>query len=204
MTFDKYERYEVTNVPEGLSISLWQALPRFGIGVMALVILAACFVTDQHPGHGRIWAGLGVIALVLVALFGVRIESTVVSDSAVRYKGSLWSKELVFERPPSTPLILHVERVPNDSEGTQPPFPHVVHLIGPDGMEVGEGFQFREKSTLERFLQAIHDVSPIQVTDLLSAKESTDELFPGISRRRHQGAHEELVDDRPQRGDTNE
>jgi hypothetical protein len=166
MTFDKYERYEVTNVPDGLSISLWQALPRFGIGAMALVILAACFVTDQHQGHGRIWACAGVIALALVALFGVRIESSVISDSAVRYKASLWSKELLFERPPGTPLIVHVERAPSDSESTQPPFPHAVHLIGPGGIEVGEGFRFREKSTLERFLRALHEVSPIEVTDL--------------------------------------
>jgi hypothetical protein len=178
MTFDKYERYEVTNVPEGLSISLWQALPQFGIGVMALVILAACYVTDQHQGHGRIWASLGVVALALVALFGVRIENSVISESAVRFKGSLWSKELLFKRPPGTPLIVHVERVPSDSEGTQPPFPHVLHLIGPGGVEVGEGLRFREKSTLDRFLQRLHDVSPIQVTDLenLHSPHDTERL----------------------------
>ena len=34
MSFDKYERYEINNVPEGLQVSHWQALPSLGPGVI--------------------------------------------------------------------------------------------------------------------------------------------------------------------------
>jgi hypothetical protein len=63
MVADRYERYAISHVPEGLQISLWQALPSLGFGVIALVILTACFLTDPYAGHVRIWAGLGVVAL---------------------------------------------------------------------------------------------------------------------------------------------
>jgi hypothetical protein len=175
MFADKFERYEIAHVPDGLQISLWQALPTLGFGVIALVILASCFATDPYQGHGRIWAGLGVITVALVAMFGVRRENWIISDSAVRYRSSLWNQELSFERSRGTPLILRVERIACDSEGTVPPFPHVVHLIGPGGIKIGDAFRFRERSTLDRFLQTLQDVSPIDVEDLRSAKYDVDE-----------------------------
>ena len=166
MFADKYERYEIAHVPEGLQISLWQALPSLGFGVIALVILAACFATDPYQGHGRIWAGLGVIALALVVLFGVRLENWIISDSTIRYKRSLWNKELLVQRSSEEPLVLRVERVACDPEGTLPPFPHVVHLVAPSGIEVGDAFRFRDRPTLDRFLQALHDVAPIDVEEV--------------------------------------
>jgi len=169
MVADKYERYEISNVPAGLQISMWQALPSIGFGVIALVILAACFVTDPYPGHGRIWAGLGVVALALVALFGVRVESWIISDSMVRYKSSLWTKELSFVRSPGTPLVLRVELVLRDPEGTEPPFLHIVRVIGADGIEFGDGFRFRTTSNLNRFLETLRDVAPLEITDESSA-----------------------------------
>jgi hypothetical protein len=175
MFADKFERYEITHVPDGLQISLWQALPRLGFGVIALVILAACFATDPYQGHGRIWAGLGVLALALVALFGVRRENWIISESAVRYKSSLWNKELSFERSRETPLFLRMERIACDSEGTVPSFPNVVQLFGPGSIKVGDAFRFRERSTLDRFLQTLHDVSPITVEELPTANYDADE-----------------------------
>jgi hypothetical protein len=175
MVADKCERYAMSHVPEGLQISLWQALPSIGFGVIVLVILTACFLTDPYQGHERIWAGLVVVALALVALFGVRIETWIISDTAIRYKSSLWHKELLFEHAPGTTLIVRVEVVPGDSEGTQPPFPHVVHLMGPGGIDVGDGFRFRQRASLVRFLNALHDVSPIDVEHLRSAHEDADE-----------------------------
>ena len=175
MVAEKYERYAISHVTEGLQISLWQALPNIGIGVIALVILTACFLTDPYPGHNRIWAGLGVVVLALVALFGVRVENWIISDCVIRYKSSLWNKELLFERSPGESLIVQVEVVPCDSEGTQPPFPHVAHLMGPGGIDVGDGFRFRQRASLVRFLNALHDVSPIDVEDLRSAHEDADE-----------------------------
>ncbi len=175
MKGDKYERYAISHVPEGLQISLWQALPNIGFGVVALVILTACFLTDPYPGHDRIWAGLGVVALALVALFGVRVETWIISDTAIRYKSSLWHQELLFEHSPGSSLIVRVEVVPGDSEGTQPPFPHVVHLMVPGGIDVGDGFRFRQRASLVRFLNALHDVSPIDVEDVRAAHEGADE-----------------------------
>ena len=56
MVADKYERYEVSYVPEGLHIFAWQALPNLGCGVIALVLLAACFATDTPQiGVSSIW-----------------------------------------------------------------------------------------------------------------------------------------------------
>jgi hypothetical protein len=175
MFADKCERYEIAHVPDGLQISLWQALPNLGFGVIALVILAACFATDPYQGHGRVWAGLGVVALALVAMFGVRRENWIISDCAVRYKSSLWDKELSFERPRGAPLILRMERVACDSEGTLPPFPHVVHLVGPGGIKIGDAFRFRERSTLDRLLQTLRDVSPIDVDEHRSVTAHSDE-----------------------------
>jgi hypothetical protein len=175
MIADKFERYTISHVPEGLQISLWEALPNLGFGVIALVILAACFVTDPYQGHGKIWAGLGVVALALVALFGVRIENWIIADTAIRYQGTLWSNELLFERSPDTPLHVRVELIPADSEGTQPPFPHVVHLIGPGGIEVGDGFRFRKSSSLDLFLATIQSVSPINVDCFTSGMDYLDE-----------------------------
>jgi hypothetical protein len=175
MVADKCERYAISHVPEGLQITLWQALPSLGFGVIALVILTACFLTDPYQGHGRVWAGLGVVALALVALFGVRVESWIISDCAIRYKSSLWREELLSEHSPGRFLILRVEHVPSDSEGTQPPFPHVVHLMGPSKIEIGDGFRFRSITNFDRFLQMLHAVSPIEVEYLPSRDDETDE-----------------------------
>jgi hypothetical protein len=175
MVADKYERYAISHVPEGLQISLWQALPSLGFGVIALVILTACFLTDPYQGHVRIWAGLGVVALALVALFGVRIETWIISDRAIRYKSSLWKEELLSERSPGTLLIVRVEHIPCDSDGTPPPFPHVVHLIGPGGLDFGDGFRFRTSTNLDRFLETLHEVLPIGVEYLPSGDDEADE-----------------------------
>ncbi len=175
MFADKYERYEISTVPEGLQISLWQALPSLGFGVIALVILTACFMTDPYQGHGRIWAGLGMVALALVALFGVKVESWIISDSAIRYKSSLWSKELSFERFTGTPLIMRVELVPSDPEGTERTFLHVVHLVGPGGIKFSDGFRFRTRTNLDRFLETLRDVAPLEVEELRPATGYTDD-----------------------------
>jgi hypothetical protein len=174
MSGGKYERYELSNVPEGLLVSHWQALPRLGLGVIVLVMLAACFLTDPYHGHNRIWAGLGVAVLALVALFGVKVESWIISDSAIRYKNGLWNKELLFECSPGANFDTRVEVVPCDAEGTPPVFRHVVHLIGPGEIEIGDGFRFRERSTMDRFLESIREFSAIETTDLQSRPQDPD------------------------------
>ncbi len=177
MSFDKYERYEISNVPEGLQISHWQALPRLGLGVIVLVILAACFLTDPYHGHNRIWAGLGVIVLALVALFGIKIESWIISDSAIRYRDGLWTKERLFACLPGIKFISRVEVVPCDAEGTPPAFRYVVHLVGQGEIEIGDGFRFREQPTMARFLEYLQVSSAIEVTDLQSGPQ--DPNTPG-------------------------
>jgi hypothetical protein len=174
MTADRYERYEISNVPEGMQISHWQTLPILGPGLIVLVILAACFLTDPYYGHNRIWAGLGVVALALVALFGVKVETWIISDGAIWYKNGLWHKPALFQCPPGINFIAREEFVPCDSEGTQPAFPHVLHLIGPDEIEIGGGFGFRERSTMVRFLEALCESSPIEQTDLPSRQQEPD------------------------------
>ena len=166
MDVDKYERYELSGLDGGLHIVMWQVLPRVGVGVIMLVMLAACFATDPYEGHGRIWAGVGVIALALVALFGVRVENWTVADGAVRYKSSLWNEEVSIEYATDRPLLLRLELLPGDSEGIRPPYPNVVHLVGPDGIEIGDGFRFRERSSLEGFLEALRAVAPLDVEEL--------------------------------------
>lgn len=165
MTFDKFERYELTNVPEGLQISYWQALPSLGIGVVALVLLAACFLTDPYHGHNRIWAGLGVATLAFVAVFGVKVETWIISDRAIRYKNGLWNKEQLWELSSGDRPIAHVEFILGDSEGTTPSFPHVVHLLGPGRTEIGDGFRFRDRSNMLGFVESLQELSVIERTD---------------------------------------
>jgi hypothetical protein len=175
MDVEKFERYEISHSPKGLHVFMWEILPRVGGGVIALAILAACFATDPYEGHGRIWAGLGVVALALVALFGVRVETWIISDNAVQFKSSIWHKAMSVERSQGAPLAVRVELVPCDAEGTRPPFPHVVHLVGPGGIEIGDGFHFRERSNLDLFLKAFQTGSPIDVEEDRTANEETDE-----------------------------
>ena len=175
MTVDKYERYEITHVPEGLQVSLWQALPSLGPGVIVLVILAACFFTDPYSAHNRVWAGLAVVALLFVAIFGVKVEAWIFSDRAIRYKSGLWNKERLFELSPGMSLTARVEVVSCDSEGIEPAFPYRVHLIGPSRIELGDGFRFRERSTLDRFMATIRGAAPIDVTALRLEAENPHE-----------------------------
>jgi hypothetical protein len=165
MTADRYERYELDHVPDGLSISTWQILPRVGAGVIALVMLAACFATDPYEGHSRIWAELGVVTLALVAIFGVSVERWIIGDAEVRHKSSLWSREASFVRSANEALILRLENLPADSEGNRPPYPHVVHLIGTAGAEIGAGFGFRDRSTRDRFLDTLRTFTPIDLQE---------------------------------------
>ena len=174
MSLDKFERYEISNVPEGLQVSHWQALPSLGPGVIVLVILAACFLTDPYHGHNRIWAGLGVAALGFVALFGVKVERWIISDHAIRYKNGLWNMELLVECSPGTSFIVRAEVVSADQEGTPPTFPHVVHLIGPGEIEIGDGLRFRERSTMVRFLESLRESSAIEVLVPKSRMEEPD------------------------------
>ena len=60
---------------------------------------------------------------------------------------------------------MRVELVPGDADGTEPPFRHVVHLIGARGIELGEGFRFRTRINLDRFMDTLRDVAPLEVTD---------------------------------------
>ena len=172
MSSDKYERYEITSVPEGLQISRWQALPSFGFGVIALVILVACFLTDPYHGHSRIWAGLGVSTVALVAIFGVKVETWIVSDRGPIQERNL-ERRAGFRAAPGTSLTAIVEVIPCDSEGTRPAFPHVLHLLAPGGIALGDGFEFRDRSTLDRFLKTLQAAAPIQMTDLISDNCST-------------------------------
>ena len=165
MDVDKYDRHEISALDGGLHIVMWQVLPRVGGGVIVLVMLAACFATDPYEGHGRIWAGLWVIALALVALFGVRVENWTIAAGAVRYKSSLWNEEVSCDYAADRPLVLRLELLPGDSEGIRPPYPNVVHLVGPDGFEIGDGFRFRERSSLDRFLAALRAVAPVDVDE---------------------------------------
>jgi hypothetical protein len=165
MDLDRYERYEVSPAADGIHISMWQVLPRVGGGVVALVLLAAGFATDPYVGHGRIWASLGVIALGAVALFGVRVQSWLISDTAVRFKGSIWDKEVSLDRVPGKPLVVRAEQLTGDSDVSDPPCPHVIHLLGPDGLEVGTGFHFRQRSTALRFAAMLQTVGTIELDD---------------------------------------
>jgi hypothetical protein len=110
-----------------------------------------------------------------VALFGIRIESWIISESALRYKSSIWSAEVLSERSPGTLLVVRVGHILCDSDGTPPPFPHVVHLIGPGVLDFGDGFRFRTSTNLDRFLETLREVLPIAVTEFQSMTEDADE-----------------------------
>ena len=119
-------------------------------------------------------------ALAFVALFGVKVESWIISDCVIRYKNGLWKKERLFESSPGTAFIVRPEVIPCDSEGTPPTFPYVVHLIGPGEIEIGCGFRFRERTTMIGFLESLRESSAIAVTDPKSRMEELDTNSTGF------------------------
>ena len=110
-----------------------------------------------------------------MALFGVRMENWVFSASEVRYKGSLWQKAVSFGHSPGAPLTLRVESVVWGPEGTEPPFPHVVRVIGQGGNELGDGFRFRQRRKVEDFLETLRTVVPLDVVEIQSRAEDPGE-----------------------------
>jgi len=166
VNLEKFERYEISYVPDGLQISTWRALPNFGFGLFALLILAACFLTDPYQGHARIWGTAAVVTLALVAAFGVRLENWIVSDSDVRYRSSVWSKQRRWARPAGTPLRVFVREEVRDLEGTKPTFPYGVHFTQPGEGSFGDALRFRERASVDRLLNTLHGFTPVEVTEL--------------------------------------
>jgi hypothetical protein len=68
-----------------------------------------------------------------------------------------------------------VEVLADDSDtGASPQFPHVARLIGQDGEEIGNGFAFRTRSSLDRFLEALRRLLPLEVDDHRLRKGGVD------------------------------
>jgi hypothetical protein len=170
---EKYERYEISYVPDGLQISTWRALPNLGFGLFALLILAACFLTDPYQGHARIWGTAAVVTLALVAAFGVRLENWIISESDVRYRSSVWSKQRRLARPAGTPLRMLVQIAARDLEGNTPPFPYGVHFNAPGEGSFGDALRFRDRASVERLLSTLHEFTPVEVTEL-AGRDSPD------------------------------
>ena len=167
MVPDKFERYAVSDGPEGLHIEMRQASHCVGFGVFTLVMLAAGWAisTPLDPGWWA-WMGLWMVCGALVAMSALWTEDWQVCSSEVRYQNSFRLKESCIQRFPGKPLALRVEALARASDfDTEKLFPHVVHLIGPDGDEVGYGFAFRRESNLDRFVETLGRVLPLEVDD---------------------------------------
>lgn len=171
MVPDKFERYAVSYGPEGLHIRMRQALRTVGCGVLAFGMLAACLVGALDVG----WAGTGfcVVLVAFVAMCAAWTEDWIITVGEIRYRNSFHIKERCVRRS-GEPVALRVEVFPPDSDGDLPQFPHVVHLIGPDGEEVGYGFAFRRISNLNQFLETLRLLLPLDVDDHKQRKGGVD------------------------------
>jgi hypothetical protein len=176
MVLDKFERYAVSGGPEGLHIEMRQASHCVGFGVFTLVMLAAgwAYSTPLDPGWWA-WMGLWMVCGALVAMSALWTEHWQVCSSEVRYQNSFRLKESCIQRFAGKPLALRVESLARASDfDTEKLFPHVVHLIGPDGDEVGDGFAFRRESNLDRFVETLGRVLPLEVDDHRRQKTGVD------------------------------
>jgi len=175
MVSEWFERYAVTACPEGLHIRMRQALNCVGSGVLALGMLAASWLGGA-PASGVGWAWIAFWALygTLAAVGALRKEDWLISDGKIRYRNSSRRKERCFRRSSGKPLTLRVKALPRDPDAIPHFFPHVAHLIGPDGEEIGDGFAFQRRSSLDRFLETLCLVLPLDVDDQRPRKGGAD------------------------------
>jgi hypothetical protein len=54
--------------------------------------------------------------------------------------------------------------IPGDGDEA-PLFPHVVYLSGPDGEDFGDVFEFQGRANLDRFVETLRLVLPLDVVD---------------------------------------
>ena len=167
MPSDRIERYELSDGLDGLQIKMRQAAHCVGFGVFTLAMLAAgwAYSTALDPGWWA-WMGLWTVCGALVAMSALWTEDWSISFREIRYQNSFRLKERRIQRSAGKPLALRVElpaRAPHLE--TDQLFPNVVRLIGPDGEEVGCGFAFRRESNLDRFVETLGRVLPLEVDD---------------------------------------
>jgi hypothetical protein len=182
----KFGRYAVSGGPEDLHImmrqDLYYVLP---CGVFSSVVLAFVWVASRgptpilDPGESSwgVWffTGAWVAFVALVATCALWAEDWTISVSEIKYQNSYRRKGRCVRRSPGKPITLRVETLPDDSDtGALPRFPHVARLIGPDGEEVGDGFAFRTRSSLDGFLGALRRHLPLEVDDHRLRKGGVD------------------------------
>jgi hypothetical protein len=176
MVPDRFERYAVSEGPEGLYIQMRQASHCVGCGMLTLAALAVGLAHATSPFDGWwTWMGLCVSFGALIVMSALWTEDWLISSSEIQYQNSFRIRERCIQRSPCEPISLRVEVIPRDPDvEMQAQFPHVVHLIGPDGEEVGYGFNFRRSSNLDRFVETLRRVLPIEVDDRRPQKEGLD------------------------------
>jgi hypothetical protein len=176
MAPDTFERYAVSDGPMGLHIRMRQASHCVGCGMLTLVAFAVglAHATARFAGWWT-WMGLCVFFGALIIMCALWTEDWLISASEIEYQNSFRIRERCIQRSPCEPISLRVEVIPRDPDvELKPQFPHVVHLIGPDGEEVGSGFGFRRSSNLDRFVETLRRVLPIEVDDRRPQKDGSD------------------------------
>jgi hypothetical protein len=176
MVPDKFERYAVSGGPDGLHIQMRQALHCVGCGMLTLVAFAVGLAHATAPFAGWwIWMGLCVFFGALIAMSALWTEEWWISSGEIQYQNSFRIRERCIQRSPGEPISIRLEVIPRDPDlEMQVQFPHVVHLIGFDGKEVGYGFAFRRSSNLDRFVETLRSVLSIEVKDHRPQLEGLD------------------------------
>jgi hypothetical protein len=186
MVPDRFERYTVSDGPEGLHIMMRQDLHYvLPCGVFSSVMLAFVWVASRGPtpildlgeSSWGVWffTGVWVVFVALVATCALWTEDWRISVREIKYQNSFRREERCVRRSPGRPIALRVEILPCDPDtGASPQYPHVARLIGPDGEEVGDGFAFRTRSNIDRFLGALRRVLPLEMDDHRPGKEGVD------------------------------
>jgi hypothetical protein len=175
MAPDRSERYVVWDGPDGLHIELRQAWQCVGCGMLTFMMFAVgvAYATTPFAGWGT-WMGLCVFLGAVVAMCSLWAEDWWISPTELWYQNSFRMRERCIERPPGEPISLRIEVIPRHPGSDQVPEPYVVHLIGPDGAEVGFGMRFRRSSNVDRFVKMLGCAVSIDVDDRRPETERLD------------------------------
>ena len=171
--------------PEDLHImmrqDLYYVLP---CGVFSSVMLAFVWIASRGPTpildigetSWGVWffTGVWVVFVAPVATCALWKEDWRISVSEIEYRNSYRRKERCVQRAPGKPFTLRVEVLEDDWDGATPQFRHVARVIGQDGEEIGYGFAFRTRSSLDGFLEALRRLLPLEVDDHRLRKGGVD------------------------------
>jgi hypothetical protein len=160
------EGYTIFHDREGLHIAsrdcyIWIVMFVMSLGLLAEIWVYATYSADGLGEVGWCWTA-AILFFGMASFFGMfYTEDWTITDREFRSRNSFRRWERCYLRPRGKRLHLRLETIiPRTSDD----FPrHVVHVIGSNGDDIGEVFQFQTREHVAQFLEAIRQVVPLHV-----------------------------------------